>query len=81
MSTAWIIMVALGAAGALALVLFAWSWLAKSWQVIDDDQLAERLSRQAPGWWMRMRGWFVGGPPRLTYRRDKLGRFRKIWRG
>jgi hypothetical protein len=30
--------------------------------------------------WLRVRGWFAGGPRRLTYRRDKLGRFRKIRR-
>lgn len=84
MAAAWIIFVVLGAIGAGLLLWLAWLWLARSWEVLDDDQLSVRLSgpsRQSPAVWVRMLGWFTRGPRRLTYRRDKLGRFRKIWRG
>ena len=85
MSIAWILFVAFGAVGVALLLYLAWRWLAQSWEVLDDDQLSDKLSgpaRHSPGVWMRMLGWFnPRGPRRLTYRRDKLGRFRKIWRG
>ena len=83
MSVAWIIFVGLGLSAA-GLLWLAWLWLARSWEVLDDDQLSERLSgpvQHSPAVWQRMLGWFTRGPRRLTYRRDKLGRFRKIWRG
>ena len=84
MSAAWIIFVALGAIGFCLLLWLASLWLTRSWEVLDDDQLSEKLSgptQHSPAVWRRMLGWFVRGPRRLTYRRDKLGRFRRIWRG
>jgi hypothetical protein len=84
MSAAWLIFVACGAVGVALLLWFGWRWLTQSWEVLDDDQLSEKLadrSEQPPGLWLRMLGWFERGPRRLTYRRDKRGRFRKIWRG
>ena len=84
MSVAWILFVAFGAAGVALLLWLGWRWLTQSWEVLDDDQVSEQLAgraRQSPGLWLRMLGWFDRGPRRLTYRRDKLGRFRKIWRG
>jgi len=85
MSIAWILFVAFGAVGVALLLCLAWRWLARSWEVLDDDQLSDKLagtSRQSPAVWMRVLGWLTPrGPRRLTYRRDKLGRFRKIWRG
>ena len=84
MPTGWIIAAAL-AAIALGLVLWlAGRWLARSWEVLDDDQLAEKLAPpgapQSSTLWLRLSGWLTGGPRRLTYRRDKRGRFRRIRR-
>jgi hypothetical protein len=86
MPVLWILSAALGALGLFLLLWLALQWVARSWEPIDDDQLHERLSglahpARAPGLWLRMLGWFTGGPRRQTYRRDKRGRFRKIWRG
>ena len=84
MSLAWIIGVALGAIGSCLLLWLASRWLARSWQVLDDDQLSEKLSghpRPSQDVWLRMIGWFRRGPRRLTYRRDERGRFRKTRRG
>ena len=84
MSLAWIIFVALGAIGVGLLLWLAWLWLARSWEVLDDDQLSEKLSGpvpHSPAVWMRILGWFTRGPRRLPYRRDERGRFRRIWRG
>ena len=82
-SVAWIIFVALGAPGFCLLLWLASRWLARSWEVLDDDQLSEKLSGhpQPPqDVWLRMIGWFRRGPRRLTYRRDTRGRFRRIRR-
>jgi len=85
MSMAWLLFAAVGAVAAVALVWLAFRWLSRSWEVLDDDQLSEKLSnhvQHSSGAWLRMLGWFTPrGPRRLTYRRDKRGRFRKIWRG
>ena len=84
MSPGWILAAALVAIAAAALLWGAGRWLAGSWELLDDDQLSEKLaprgSSQTAAVWLRVRGWFAGGPRRLTYRRDKLGRFRKIRR-
>jgi hypothetical protein len=85
MTSVWILLLGFGVFGVLLMIWLGLRWLAQSWELIDDDELHQRLSRAAdpkrtPGLWLRMRGWFGGGPPRLAYRRDKLGRFRKIWR-
>jgi hypothetical protein len=80
----WIVIAALVAIGSGALLWVAGRWLASSWEVLDDDQLSEKLappgSAHSPAVWFRIRGWFTGGPRRLTYRRDKLGRFRRVRR-
>lgn len=47
-------------------------WLARSWEVIDDDRKVHRLFREAG-----LRGWFRRAPRLLTYRRDGRGRFRR----
>ena len=83
MSTAWIISVAFGVAGSGLLLWIAWLWLARSWEVLDDDQLSAKLSgraQQSPTAWLRMLGWFTARPRQLTYRRDERGRFRKVRR-
>jgi hypothetical protein len=84
MSPGWIVLAALFAIGVGAVLWMSARWVASSWEVLDDDQLSEKLaprgSGHSPAMWFRMRGWFSGGPRRLTYRRDKLGRFRKIRR-
>jgi hypothetical protein len=84
MSAGWIIIAALVAVGAGILLWGAGRWLATSWEVLDDDQLSEKLAPRgkspSAAVWFQIRGWFAGGPRRLTYRRDKLGRFRRIRR-
>ena len=83
MPTGWIIAAALVA---IALGLLLWAggrWLARSWEVLDDDQVTEKLApqgSQSSTVWLRLSGWLTGGPRRLTYRRDKRGRFRRIRR-
>lgn len=84
MSAAWIIFVAFDAIGLGLLLWLASLWLTRSWEVLDDDQLSEKLShstQHSRAVWLRIGSWFRRGPRRLTYRRDKRGRFRKIWRG
>ena len=83
MSVAWVMFVGFGAVGVALLLWLAWTWLARSWEVLDDDQLSEKLSSpvgRSPRLWLRMRSWFERGPRRLTYRRDERGRFRRIRR-
>ena len=84
MSPGWIVFAVLFALGTVAVLWLSARWVASSWEVLDDDQLSEKLAPRGAGhsatMWLRMRGWFSGGPRRLTYRRDKLGRFRKFRR-
>jgi hypothetical protein len=80
MQAAWIIVVALGAAAAALPLWLAARWLGRSWEVLDDDQLSDRLAERerASVDWLGLRGWFTRKPRRLTYRRDERGRFRRI---
>ena len=82
MSTGWIAFAALVALVAATLVWAAGRWLARSWELLDDDQLSDKLAGrghpEVPAAWLRLRGWLAGGPRRLTYRRDRRGRFRRI---
>ena len=84
MSVSWIIVAVVVGASLCLLLALAWLWLARSWEVLDDDQLHERLAAapDAPGpaLWFRMRRWFGSRPLQLTYRRDRRGRFRRIRR-
>jgi hypothetical protein len=85
MPAAWMILLALGAMGAALTLWLGGRWLASSWEVLDDDELTSKLSSQghpqrSPVPWMRLLGWFSGGPRRLTYRRDERGRFRRTRR-
>jgi hypothetical protein len=84
MSANWIIFAVLAGAGMGLVLAFAWLWLARSWEMLDDDQLHERLSAlpdaPRPALWFRMRRWFRHRPLQLTYRRDRRGRFRRIRR-
>lgn len=59
-----------------------WLWLAQSWEVLDDDALAAKVSGrgQSLAVWLRARGWMGRGQRKLTYRRDERGRFRRIRR-
>ena len=76
----WIIIAALAAIAVGFLLWLAWRWLARSWEVLDDDRLSEKLADagHSPVSWLRMRGWFKRKPRQLTYRRDERGRFRRI---
>ncbi|MBT2134534.1 hypothetical protein KK137_09330 [Croceibacterium sp. LX-88] len=56
----------------LAILVAAVLWLARSWEVVDDDRKIHRLYREAG-----LRGWFSRAPRLLTYRRDGRGRFRR----
>ncbi len=84
MPTEWIIIATLVAIGLGLLLWTAGRWLTRSWEVLDDDQLADKLAghgaAESPGLWLLVRGWLAGGPRRLTYRRDKRGRFRRVRR-
>lgn len=83
MSAGWIIILAFCAIAVGLLVWLGSLWLARSWEVLDDDQLSEKLADHPdhPSTaWLRMLGWFSRGPRRLTYRRDERGRFRKVRR-
>ena len=60
-------------AALLALGAIAWRWLAKSWQVIDEDRIPPS-SRSDDS---IIHSWFGLKPRRLTYRRDARGRFRR----
>ncbi len=83
MSAGSILIAVLGAMAGRVPLWAAWLWLARSWEVLDDDQLSEKLSGHppySPAVWLRILGWFTRGPRRLTYRRDDRGRFRKIRR-
>ena len=83
MSAAWILFVGFGGVGVFALLWLAWRWLTQSWEVLDDDQLSDKLAgpaEQPAGFRLRMLGWLTRGPRRLTYRRDERGRFRRIRR-
>lgn len=61
---------------AASLMFLAYRWLSASWQVVSDDELHER--RVAP--FLNIRGWLGSALPRITYRRDELGRFRRYRR-
>lgn len=83
MSFWWVFAAGLVAVLAVVLCWISWRWLASSWEELDEDQLDAKLSRHsgqhhALGRWLRMREWFAPKSRQLTYRRDKLGRFRKI---
>jgi hypothetical protein len=50
-------------------------WLAQSWEVVSDDELHDRDGIDA--FWLCVAGWLSPGVRRLTYRRDRRGRFRR----
>lgn len=77
----WIVVVALCAAAAAFTLWLAARWLGRSWEVLDDDQLSDKLAASeyhSPARWLGLRGWFTRKPRLLTYRRDERGRFRRI---
>ena len=83
MQAGWIIAVVIGAAAAALPLWLAARWLGRSWEVLDDDQLSDKLAGpepHSPANWLGLRGWFTRKPRRLTYRRDERGRFRRIER-
>jgi hypothetical protein len=80
MSFWFLLMAALGFVGIPAALGAGILWLAGSWEVVDDRHVIDRLERR--GFFSRHLAFLFGnGTRRLTYRRDKRGRFRKIWRG
>jgi len=86
MSVGGIVLAALAALALGSLLWLGCRWLASAWEVLDDDQLTDKLSgagraSHSPADWLRLHGWFRRRPRRLFYRRDRRGRFRKIWRG
>lgn len=58
-----------------ALVTWASRWLARSWEVVDDDALRQHTGTST--FWFYALGWLRPNTPRLTYRRDERGRFRR----
>jgi hypothetical protein len=67
----------IGAAAAALPLWLAARWLGRSWEVLDDDQLSDKLAGPER---LGLRGWFTRKPRRLTYRRDERGRFRRTER-
>ena len=73
------------------ITIFAAVVLAGAWAVLSaltdlpEDTVGRvekpRKSRGSRSLFGRLKGWLNQTPPKLYYRRDKRGRFRKIWRG
>ena len=83
MQSGWIIVAALGVTATALPLWLAARWLGRSWEVLDDDQLSDKLAgpgQHSPAAWLGLRGWFKRKPDRLTYRRDERGRFRRVRR-
>ena len=74
-----IILIGLTAAIGIA-CLFGVVWMLRSlrWEVVDDDQLHDRIGRGRGGTWFT--AWFRPRSQMLTYRRDERGRFRRYRR-
>ena len=67
-----IVIVLLASAAGIALFV---RWLSRGWTVLAEENELE--AGEGGPFWARLRRIFGGGPPRLTYRRDERGRFRK----
>ena len=79
MSAALIILVVLAAAIGIACLLgVVWMLRTLRWEVVEDDQLHDRIGRGRGGHWFT--AWFRPRSPMLTYRRDERGRFRRYRR-
>jgi hypothetical protein len=79
----WIMAMVIGAGSTTLPLWLASRWLMRSWEVLDDDQLSDKLSgppQNSPADWLDLRGWFKRKPRQLTYRRDGRGRFRRVRR-
>jgi hypothetical protein len=57
------------------LMILACRWLARSWEVVSDDDLRDHDGIDA--FRLCVAGWLSPGTRRLTYRRDRRGRFRR----
>ena len=83
MSAGSILFVAFVAIAALALLWLFARWLTGAWEVLDDDQLHDKLGGErappSPLFWLRLTG-RLRQHRQLTYRRDKRGRFRRFRR-
>lgn len=73
------------------IAIFAAVVLTGAWAVLStladppQDTLGRvetpRKLRGSRSLFRRLKGWLNQTPPKLYYRRDKRGRFRKVWRG
>jgi hypothetical protein len=63
-----------------ALLTLAWLSRALKWEVVDDDELHYRLSRDRFSGRAWLKRWLKPKPRLLTYKRDHLGRFRRYRR-
>jgi hypothetical protein len=80
-SATFIILVVLsGAVGVCALLALAWLWRTLRWEVVDDDALHYEVSRGRSAGRSWLKAWLKPKPRLLTYRRDRLGRFRRYRR-
>jgi hypothetical protein len=50
-------------------------WLARSWEVVDDDDIRQHTGTST--FWFHALGWLKPKGWLLTYRRDERGRFRR----
>lgn len=70
-----IVLVLLASAAGIALFV---RWLSRGWTVLAEE--SEHETTEGGAFWDRLRRLFGRGPPRLTYRRDEKGRFRRYRR-
>jgi hypothetical protein len=77
-----ILTVLFAAIGLAALVGLACLWRMLDWQEVEDDRLQHEIAgaRRRGRGWLDLRRWFAPQPRLLTYRRDRLGRFRRYRR-
>jgi hypothetical protein len=77
-SATFIILIVLsGAVSIAALLALGWLWRTLRWEVVDDDELDYRVSQGRSSGRSWLKAWLKPKPRMLTYRRDRLGRFRR----
>ncbi|WP_338245006.1 hypothetical protein [Aurantiacibacter hainanensis] len=73
----WIVLLLSSALALTGVLAFFVHWM--FWSPGEDDAPIHEPSNRSII--VRMRKWFTRPTPKLEYRRDERGRFRKTWRG